>query len=379
MQKILILVNDLSFFVSHRLPVARAALAEGYDVTVAYGEISGIDSAIVTMQGIRICCVPISRGGTNPYREIKAFCEIVRLFFKVKPDLVHLVTIKPYLYGGIAARITGVPRVVSAVAGLGGMFNRNDWRRMLFRALLFPLYRLAFGHSNQRVIVQNQDDANLLIHWGVLDPRKVCLLRGSGVNLSEFTQLCEPKGIPTICFAGRLLRDKGVHDFVSAARLLRKRGVRARFCLAGNLDPKNPTGLTERELQEVRAEGIVEVLGYQNDIPALYANSHIICLPSFYGEGLPKSLIEAAAASRVIVTTDHPGSRDSIIPNVSGLLVPVKTPEKLADALQWLIENPRERVAMGRAGRRLAEREFTIEKIVQGHLDVYRELLGHVS
>jgi glycosyltransferase involved in cell wall biosynthesis len=377
-QTLLILVNDLSYFISHRLEVALASKREGYEVKVVYGDFGNADSNRIRDHGIDCVRIPMERGGINPLRELETFFSVLRVFQCIKPDIVHLVTVKPFLYGGIAARVAGVPAVVSAVAGLGSLFIRKGWRSSMFRALLFPIYWFAFGHPNQRVIVQNQDDAKTLISWRVLDPRKVRLLRGSGVNLSEFTQIDEPKGSITICFAARLLRDKGVHEFVSAARLLRLRGVNARFWVAGETDLGNPTGLTEGELRALHEEGVVEMLGYQRDIPVLYAASHIICLPS-YREGLPKALIEAAAASRAIVTTDVPGCRDAIIPHVSGLLVPVKNPQKLADALQWLIEHRRERVAMGKAGRQLAEREFTIEKIVRGHLDVYQELLDNVS
>ena len=216
------------------------------------------------------------------------------------------------------------------------------------------------------------------MNWGVLDSKKIRLLRGSGVNLSEFTQLEEPDGMPLVCFAARLLYDKGLYDFVAAARLLRERGIQARFWLAGDIDMKNPTSLNASELQALRDEGIVEVLGYKKDIPSLYAKVNIVCLPS-YREGLPKALVEAAAASRAVVTTDVPGCRDAIIPNETGLLVPARSPEKLAHALQWLIEHPVERLAMGKAGRKLAEREFAIEKIVQGHLDIYQELLEQES
>jgi len=375
-KKLFIVVNELNFFLSHRLPVAEAALAEGYAVTVGYGDLGGADCSMLTALGIRSHLIPMSRCGRNPFEEIRTFYALWRVLVKLKPDLVHFVTIKPYLYGGIAARLTRAPGVVSAVAGLGNVFIQKNWKGRFFRALLFPLYLPAFGHPNQCVIVHNDDDSKFLVAWGVLDPQKVRLLRGSGVCLAKFSQFDEPEGVPTICFAARLLREKGVHDFVSAAKLLHKRGTHAKFWLAGDVDSKNATGLTEQDLRDIREEGTVELLGYQRDIPGLYARSHIVCLPSFYGEGIPKSLIEAAAASRAIVTTDHPGCRDAIIPNVSGLLVPIKNPEKLADALQWLIEHPQERVAMGKAGRELAEREFTIERIVREHLDIYRELLN---
>ncbi len=378
-KKLLMIVNNLKFFLTHRLPVAQAAVANGYEVSIAYGELGGATLSVLEQSGINAFYVPMKRGGYNLLQEILSLYLVWRIFNRLRPDLIHLVTVKPYLYGGLVGRFTAVKSVVSAVAGLGGFFNRENLASRVLRALLLPLYKVAFGHPNQRVIVQNMNDAERLMRWGVVRSEKLCLLRGSGVNLAKFHHCDEPATLPVVCFAARLVRDKGVFDFVSAARLLRKRAVEARFWLAGQPDSNNSEGLTDRELQRLRDEEVVEVLGFQNDIPALYRQSHIICLPSFYGEGLPKSLLEGAAAGRAIVTTDHPGCRDAIVPNVSGLLVPVKCPEKLADALQWLIEHPEERVAMGRAGRQLAEREFAIEKIVQRHMDIYRELLDNVT
>ena len=223
--------------------------------------------------------------------------------------------------------------------------------------------------------MQNEHDRDVLTRWGVLKLRQARLLRGSGVDLSKFTYMSSPPGRPVVSLAARLLRDKGVLEFAAAARLLRTRGVKARFWLVGEPDPANPASLTEQEFSILRDEGIVEALGYRKDIAALYAKSHIVCLPS-YREGLSRALLEAAASGRAVVTTDAPGCRDAIIPDETGLLAPVRNAEKLADALQWLIEHPKERAAMGRAGRALAEREFAIEKIVDQHLRIYRELLS---
>ena len=330
-------------------------------------------------KGFKVHSIPMHRGGINPFKDLKTMYYIWRFFQKVSPDIVHLVTIKPYLYGGIIARLTQVPSLVSAVAGLGSIFVHNNLRSQLLRWLLYPVYRLAFNHSNQRVIVQNKDDAKVLVDWGTLNSQKVRLLRGSGAELEKFLHLDEPDGTPKICFAARLLRDKGVYDFISAAHLLRKRGIQAKFFLAGKLDVKSPTGLNINDLNKLKEDESIEVLGHEKNITTLYAKSHIICLPSYYREGLPKALIEAAAASRAVVTTNVPGCRDAIIPNKTGLLVPPKNPEKLADALQWLIEHPQERIAMGKAGRELAEKEFKIEKIVKKHLDIYQELIANIQ
>lgn len=371
---LLFLVNDLGFFTSHRLPLALHAISRGLKVIVVYGELGRAHPGEYDKLGIKTFYLPMKRGGINPLQELVTFFRVWRLFRKSRPNIVHLITIKPYLYGGIVARLTDVPAVVSAVAGLGANFLHGHSSGRFFRYALFPLFRFAFGHSNQQVILQNSDDLRALLSWGVLSNKKSRLIRGSGVELNEFSSLAEPNGVPVICFAARLIRDKGVYDFVYAAQVLRERKIPARFWLAGDIDPQNPSTLSKHELQVIRDEGFVEVLGYQRDIPSLYARSHIICLPSFYGEGVPKALIEAAAASRAVVTTDHPGCRDAITPDVTGLLVPVRNPEKLADALQWLIEHPKERRLMGEAGRQLAEREFVIDKIIQAHWEIYQEI-----
>ena len=246
------------------------------------------------------------------------------------------------------------------------------------RLLLYPLYKLAFNHANQKIIVQNEDDLKALIQWGVLKGSKTRLIKGSGVELKKFKNLNEPEGIPTICFAARLIKDKGVFEFVAAAKILKEQGVKARFLLAGDLDTNNPSGLSADDLNKLKNKGFIEIMGYYKDIASLYAKSNIICLPS-YREGFPKSLIEAAAASRTVVTTDVPGCRDAIIPNKTGLLVPVEDSLKLAEALRWLIENPKKRITMGRAGRKLAEKEFPVKKIVNEHLDIYLDLLRNNS
>ena len=301
----------------------------------------------------------MQRGNTNFLSNLITLYDIWNFFRKEKPDIVHLVTIKPYLYGGIISRLISVPCLVTAVSGLGTLFIGNEF---------------AFNHFNQKIIVQNKDDLRLLVEWGVLNPGKVQLLKGSGVKLENFTNLKEPDGIPTICFAARLLRDKGVNEFLNAARIIKKKGIKARFLLAGDLDVDNPTSLNLEDLKVIKREGLVEILGYCKDIPKLFSQSNIVCLPS-YREGLPKSLIEAAAASRAVVTTDVPGCRDAIVINKTGLIVPVKNSEKLANAFQWLIEHPRKRIAMGVAGRKLAEKEFLIEIIVKQHLSIYKSLV----
>ena len=371
--KLVILVNSLSFFCSHRLPIAEAAMDKSINVVIGYGELGGADPQLLEQKGLKVSFVPMKRGSINVFKDLQSLFYIWRFFKKEKPDIAHLVTIKPYLYGGLIARLIGIPALVSAVSGLGFLFINNGLKNKILRSLLYPLFYLAFNHSNQIVIAQNQDDVKLLERWGVLDSHKAQILKGSGVQLKEFVNLEDAPGIPVVCFASRLLLDKGVYDFVSAAKLLKKRKVQARFFLAGDLDTQNPKGINIDDLKKIGEEECIEILGYQEDIPLLYSRSHIICLPS-YREGLPKALLEAAAASRAVVTTDVPGCRDAIIPNITGLLVPVRDSEALANAIQDLIKNPEKRKSMGKAGRELAKKEFAIENIVDAHLKIYKDL-----
>ena len=376
--KLIILINDLSFFCSHRLPIAEAAKDKAIEVIIGYGELGTANPSILEQKGFKLTFIPIKRGSINFLKDLKSMLHIWRFFKKEKPDIVHLVTIKPYLYGGAIARLAGVPCLVSAVSGLGTLFVHQNLKSRLIKSLLFPLFRLAFGHSNQIVILQNLDDEDILVRWGVLNKDKVRILKGSGVNLNKFNYFEESTGIPVICFAARLLIDKGVNEFISAAKIIKNKGIQARFILAGDLDSRNPSGLKAIDLDKIKREGNVDILGYHQDIPNLYSKSHIICLPS-YREGFPKALMEAAAAGRAVVTTNVPGCRDAIIPNKTGLLVPVRDSEALANAIEMLLKNSDKRKALGKAGRDLAEKEFKVENIVDAHLRIYKDLQMNIS
>lgn len=368
----LMIVNDPGFFVSHRLAVAEGAQSAGYEVHVA--SMGGDAVKTITERGFVHHVLPLSRSGSNPLREFLTLFAIWRLLWRIRPQILHLVTIKPVIYGGIAARLSPVKSVVAAVSGLGFVFLSKGLKASVLRTVVRTFYRLALGKKNLRVIFQNPDDRDLLIRMGALDRTKAEMIRGSGVNLELYA--FEPEietDTPVVSLAARLLRDKGVVEFVEAARLLKSRGVNARFQLIGDVDPGNPATITEAQMLTWRDEGLVELLGYRQDISTLFAAAHIVVLPS-YREGLPKVLVEAAACGRAVVTTDVPGCRDAIERDITGLLVPVKDPVALADALQRLIEDAPTRQRMGAAGRRLAQEAFDLDKVVQQHLDIYRKL-----
>lgn len=370
---LLFVVNAPDFFLSHRLPLAIAAKSVGYTVHIATGP--GPACNQIAKLGFTHHLLPLSRSGRNPVVELCSLWALYQLMSKMRPILVHLVTIKPVLYGGLMARLAGVPAMVAAISGLGTVFVARDQRRSWMRLGVEWLYRLALSHSNAKVIFQNPDDRLALVSVGAVRDEQTALIKGSGILLMEYPMRSEPEDVPVVTFAARLLRDKGVNEFVEAARILKERGVAARFWLVGSPDPGNLTSISEGDVSLWGQKGLVEPLGYRDDIADLFAKSNIIVLPS-YREGLPKALVEAAACGRAVVTTDVPGCRDAIEPGMTGLLVPVRDAVALADAIQVLIENPVKRKLMGIAGRALAEREFAIEKVVEAHLKIYRELLA---
>ena len=367
----LMVVNDPKYFLSHRLPIAKAASEKGYLVHIA-----SIESPLaerVCELGFTYHKISLERGGINPIRELFALASFVRLLWRLRPDILHLVTTKPVLYGGIAARVSPVGGVVAAIAGLGSVYIASDLKSKVLSVVMSAMYRVALRSKKIKAIFQNPDDRNMIMKLSGLSADNTVLIRGSGVQLSSYPALCEPEGTVVVTFAGRLLRDKGVNEFIEAARLLREKKVNAVFQLVGDIDVGNPTSLTAAELEALSTGNDVLVEGYQSDVANVFANSHIVVLPS-YREGLPKVLIEAAACARPVVTTDVPGCRDAIEPEETGLLVPVRDSVALAEAIERLILDADLRHRMGKAGRALAEREFTIEKVVNMHMDVYQTL-----
>ncbi|AHV94650.1 glycosyltransferase family 4 protein [Bordetella holmesii] len=372
-RRLMFVVNNPAFFLSHRATLAEAALAAGYEVHVATMD----DPSVPRIQamGITHHVIPMSRSGKNPVQELKTLWALYRLFKAARPDLVHLVTIKPVLYGGIAARLARVPAMVAAISGLGYVFVAEGARARLVRSVVRGFYRLALGHPDSRVIFQNTNDRDVLRNLGVVRPAQMELIRGSGVDLAQYRFQPEPPEPPVVVLmVARLLRDKGVREFVEAAALLRQQGLNVRMRLAGDIDPGNPASISAEEVQAWSRGGLVELLGERKDVAELYAAAHIAVLPS-YREGLSKSLIEAAACGRAVVTTDVPGCRDAIDPDETGLLVPARDATALAAALARLVMDAAQRQQLGRAGRALAEREFSIEDVCNRHLAIYASLL----
>lgn len=369
--KLLYFVTEDWYFCSHRLPLAIAAKQAGYDVSVvtrvrSHGE--QIESA-----GLKLIPLELSRRGSSPFAELKVIRRLVSIYRTEKPDIVHHVALKPVLYGSIASLIAKVPFVVNAMAGLGLLFSSRSLKARLARPVFMLFFRFLLNREGCHVILQNVDDVTLMCDSGVLRRGQITLIRGSGVDTHQYTVHPQPGGVPLVILASRLLWSKGVGEFVDAARQLKNEGISARFALVGEGDAENPRTINDEQFNAWREEGVVEVWGKKNDMPKVFAQSHIVCLPSFYGEGVPKVLIEAAACEKPIVTTDAPGCREIVHDGVNGLLVPVRDSIAVAEALKKLIVSPELRKKMGKKGRDLVKKEFSLSKVNSETLAIYEE------
>jgi glycosyltransferase involved in cell wall biosynthesis len=365
--------NVAWFFLSHRLALAKAAMAAGFRVHLVSDIENEAEIIEAQKAGIDFHRLEMTRGGTNPLHDLKSLRTLKRIMKRLQPDIVHNVTAKPIFYGTQAARVSGARGVVNAISGFGYAYS-SDSRRLL-RGLLNAAYERSFRPANVRIIVQNAEDRAAVLRLCPAAESRTRLIVGSGVDLTEFRVTPEPSGIPTVLLPGRLLREKGIYEFAAAAVELRRSGLEARFLLAGKLDPLNRGALTASQAQELCASSGLEWLGECKDMPRQMSHANIVCLPS-YREGAPKALVEACAAGRAVVTTDTAGCREVVHAGKNGLLVPPRDATALAAAIRRLIENPDLRRRMGLAGRTRAESEFGIERVVQRHLEIYRELLA---
>ncbi|MGH6944026.1 MAG: glycosyltransferase family 4 protein [Geminicoccaceae bacterium] len=367
-------INDTAFFVSHRLPLALGAQEAGFEVHLAALDAGRLGE--IQDHGIAYHRLEVDRTGVNPWHDFQHFRGVLQVLRMVRPTIVHAVTIKPVIYAGIAARLMGVPALVSAVSGLGFVFADGEDQRRFLRHLVWPLYRIALGHRNSRAIFQNPDDRRYFVQAKLIDPERAVLIRGSGVDPSIFVPHPEPPGRPVVVLPARLFWEKGVKEFVEAAQILRQGGSDARFVLVGEPPAHIQASVPRATIERWARQGVVEWWGYRPDMPEVYARCHIVCLPSYYREGIPRALIEAASCGRPIVTTDAPGCREVVRHGESGLLVPPRSATALAEALRTLLADPERRIRMGRQGRALATTEFALDRVVGATLEVYQNLCG---
>jgi len=375
--RLLFVVNADWFFLSHRLPLGLACLEAGFDVTVCAGESAA--RADVEKAGFRFHPLPIERGGTSPVEELRTVAALLRVYRRERPDVVHHVTIKPVIYGSLAARALGVRGVVNAVSGLGYAFiprpEDNLAHRLLGRSL-WAAYRLSLDGKRTRVIFQNEDDRSTFVERKLVAASRTVLINGSGVDFGTFS----PRELPDKEFVAllpaRLLWDKGVGEFVEAAKQLKKRWPQARFALLGRIDPGNPAAIDEKQIEDWVKTGDVEWWGHceHHEMPDVYARATVVVLPS-YREGLPLALAEAAAMGRACITTDVPGCRNTVAHGVTGWLVKPRDPVTLEQALDEALRDPEETKRRGENGPDFARARFSVDAVIQRTFAVYRELL----
>lgn len=375
---LLMLVTEDWYFCLHRLEIARAARAAGYRVLIAT-QLSDCREKI-EREGLELLPMRWSRASLNPLHALSEILQTARILRRCRPDLVHLVALKPSLYGGIAALLTGTRPVVYNLAGLGSAFSAQGPGARLIRGVLETAFRLLFRRRHSCTIVENSDDREFLMRRIGLPPRQAILIRGIGVDQHRFDYSDEPEtAVPVITLVSRLLWPKGIGELVEAGRLLRARGLAFRIQLVGMPDPQSRLSVPESQLRAWQEQDEVVWLGYREDIPAIWRQSSIAVLPSYYREGIPRSLLEAASCGRAIVTTDMPGCREIVEHGRNGLLVPPRDVQALADALEKLLRDAPLRAAMGRAGHAMVLQDFTQEYVIEQSLVVYKQLLHGAS
>ena len=380
--KLTFLINHTAFFVSHRLPIAKAMQAKGHEVRLVTGKAGSISMEAAAVAELAKTRVPHYRllfgsQSLNPFTEALGFLGLVLHLLRNRPDLLHCASPKGVLYGALAARLCRIPALVLAVTGMGFVFTEGEGRSKT-RSFLASLYeflaRFAFGHKNKRIIVQNQDDWAYFMKSGYAEPRELRLIPGSGVDLSDYDAVDFVAKQPFVLFPARILRDKGAIEFVEAARQIQARTPGWRFVMAGAADYQNPTSISADVIAQWREEGVVEWLNHVDNMVDTFRAASIVCLPS-YREGMPKALIEAAAAGCAVVTTDATGCRDAIVPGETGDLVPLRDSTRLGQVLIDLIGDSIRRERYGRAGIQLAESKYSINAVIEKTEEIYKELL----
>lgn len=371
--KLIYLVTEDWYFWSHRLPMARAALKDGFKVAVA----CRVDQhrAAIEAEGIQVLPLSWRRGDNGPVETGRAIIEIAKLYRRERPDIVHHVAIKPSVIGGIAATLSGTPAVVNALTGIGPMVSRSGPTRFAVQRLM----HWVLGRRGNWLILQNQDDRKRLEASGLIVPERVTVIRGSGIDTEYYKPLPEPQGGEagrvTAAYVGRMLKEKGVPVLVEALRRARARGVDIEVLLVGTPDPDNPSSVTEAELRRWAAEPGIKWRGYVSDVREIWAEAHFAILAS-QREGLPKSLLEAAACGRALIATDVPGCREIARAGENALLVPPDDPEALASAMVSLAQDRALRLRFAESSRRLVESDLAVGPVGEATVALYRSLLA---
>lgn len=367
---LLMFLTEDWFFLSHFVERALAAKERGYDVSIIAKD-NG-DAEKIRALGLNFIPLGIRRRGLNPVFEIATLISLYRKMKQAKPDIIHNIALKPILLGSLAARLAGCRGIVNAPVGMGFLFSSSSTKARILRPLVRLLLKILLNPKGSKIIFENPDNLAALSAIGVVREKDSTVIYGAGVNIEEYVPAEEAPPPPvTVTLVCRMLWEKGVADFVEAARLLKSQGTAVRMWLVGDADEGSLASIPKQTLSEWHSEGAVEWLGKRSDIPDLLQQSHIACLPSFYGEGLPKSILEALASGLPVITTDTPGCRHAVADGENGLLVPPQDPKALASAIMQLVDDAPMRQRMGAAGRMRAETLFASDIVIEKTLAVY--------
>lgn len=371
-KKLFIVVNVDWFFLSHRLPVALAAQTAGWDVTIVTADTGKLH--VIIENGLKAIDLPMNRSGMSIFEELKTLRFLYKLYKKEQPDVVHHVGMKTILWGTLAARFSKVHGIVNAISGLGGFFA--DDNNGLLSKIMPKVLKFSHNRPNLLCVFQNDDDWGLYVKYGIINHNQGRFIKGSGVDLNDYCYTPEPKeGKIKVIITARMIVEKGIFLLTEAAERLRsKYEENVEFWLVGGLDD-HPGAITEQQLNDVCDGKYIQWLGYRTDVCDLLKQSHIVAFPSYYMEGLPKSLIEADAIGRPIITSNSVGCKETVVDGVNGFLIKPKDVDALTEKLDLLISNTELRQNMGRESRMYAEKYFDIEIVKERHLKIYNELI----
>lgn len=370
-KKLFIVVNVDWFFLSHRLPIALAAKEKGYEVTIVSKDTGKRED--IESQGLRFINIEFERSGVNPLHEFRCIKNLYKIYKSEKPEVIHHVTLKASLLGCFAAKLSRIKRVVNAISGFG--YNFTDERSGLKQRFIRTMMKMSFKSKKFHFIFQNPDDINQFLKFNFVSEKQIHLIKGSGVDLSKFTYE-KPilKDKVQIILPARMLYDKGVIEFIQAAKKIKNKVMdKAEFVLVGDCDTINLSGIKEEDIRKEIDAPFLNWIGFKKDIFSVIKYSDIVVLPS-YREGLPKSLIEACAVGRPIITTNVEGCRECVVDGYNGYLVPAKNIDVLSEKMEDLINNTEMRIKMGVNGRTLAEMNFSIDFVVEEHFRIYNFL-----
>lgn len=371
--RLLFIVNQDKYFISHRLHLAKLAMENGFEVGLICNVSKYRD--VIESAGIQLFDWKMFRGLAAPWHESRAIYRLFRFIKHFSPNIIHVVTLKAVIYSAFIAKFQSFQSVY-ALGGLGFVFTSNSLKARILRLATSNLLRLLINDKKSRVILQNPENVHLLVTHKIADKSRIRLIRGAGVDIDYFVPSGNKTNMPLVILPVRMLWNKGIREFVACAKTINRQTKKAKFALVGDIDKSNPEAATKAQLEKLNRDGVIEWWGHQENMLKVYQQADIVCFPSYYGEGLPKSLLESASCALPIVAFDVPGCREIVIDGINGFLVEAKNQKKLTDSVKKLLDDRNLRKNFGKAGRKLVLENFSQNQVGKETLQVWREVLN---